>query len=153
MRFFVRKYLLIQLFPNQIVVENITVGLFKCQKGFIRKLEITAHLFLQGRAITLVTNNPGQVYLSPDLSIARMYCMFLAKHDPTYIARMQRKRNALINHQATTDSQEVKPIIGTSLSEPHIDHDNGPPRGIMLSIYVSYTPCLSHPGSRDPCTP
>ena len=56
-------------------------------------------------------NNPGRVYLSPDLSIARMYYMFLAKHDPTYIAHMQRKRDGLINHQATTDSHEVKPII------------------------------------------
>ena len=44
--------------------------------------------------------------------------MFLAKHDPTYIAHMQRKRDALINHQATTDSQEVKPIISE-----HYYHD------------------------------
>ena len=44
--------------------------------------------------------------------------MFLAKHDPAYIAHTQRKRNALINHQATTDSQEVKPIISE-----HYYHD------------------------------
>ena len=47
-------------------------------------------------------------------------------------------------------------IIGVSLSEPHIDHNNGPcarNNAIYLSIYVSFTPCLSHPGSRDPCTP
>ena len=44
-------------------------------------------------------------------------------------------------------------VFGVSLSELHIDHDNGPARGIMVCIYVAFTPCLSHPGSRDPCTP
>ena len=49
-------------------------------------------------------------------------------------------------------------IIGVSLSEPYIDHDNGPcTQKIMLSIYVpmyvSFSPCLSHPGSWDPCMP
>ena len=46
-------------------------------------------------------------------------------------------------------------IIGASLSEPHIDHDNIPRaqnNANYLSIYVSFTPRLSHPGSRDPCT-
>ena len=28
-----------------------------------------------------------------------------------------------------------------------------PARGIMVSMYVSFTPCLSHPGSWDQCTP
>ena len=31
-------------------------------------------------------------------------------------------------------------IIGVSLSEPRIDHDNGPARRIMLSIYLSVAP-------------
>ena len=59
-------------------------------------------------------------------------------------------------------------IIGASLSEPHIDRDNGPRArnngiylcmyvSIYLSIYlsmsVSFTPRLSHPGSRDLYTP
>ena len=49
-------------------------------------------------------------------------------------------------------------IIGASLSEPQIDHDDAlPPRGIMLSmlvsIYVSFTSPLLHHGSWDPCTP
>ena len=41
-----------------------------------------------------------------------------------------------------------------SLSEPHIDHDNGPACGIMPSIYlcqyVSFTPHLLHPSFQDP---
>ena len=48
------------------------------------------------------------------------------------------------------------PIIGASLSEPHNDHDNGThvrSNAIYLSIYVSFTPHLLHPGSRDPYTP
>ena len=48
-------------------------------------------------------------------------------------------------------------IIGVSLSKPHIDNDNGPHAQWYVSIYVSMsvslTPRLSHPGSRDPCTP
>ena len=50
-------------------------------------------------------------------------------------------------------------IIGASLSEPHIDRDNSPcalNNGMYVcmyvSIYLSFTPRLSHPGSRDPCT-
>ena len=50
-------------------------------------------------------------------------------------------------------------FIRASLSEPHIDHDNGPVHtrnnGIYLCAYlsmsVSFTPRLSHPGSRDLC--
>ena len=52
-------------------------------------------------------------------------------------------------------------LIGASLSEPHIDYDNGPHvqnNGMSVSIYVSmsvsFTPRSSHPaGSRDPCSP
>ena len=46
--------------------------------------------------------------------------------------------------------------IGVSLSEPHIDCDNGPRvqnNGMYLSIYVSFTLHLSHPGSQDQCIP
>ena len=46
--------------------------------------------------------------------------------------------------------------IGASLSESHIDHDNGPRaqnNGMYLCTYVSFAPRLSHPGSQDPCTP
>lgn len=52
-------------------------------------------------------NNPGRLYLSPDLSIAKMYQMFLAKHDPAYVAR---KREALIRHEEACSS-EIKPIV------------------------------------------
>ena len=47
-------------------------------------------------------------------------------------------------------------FVVASLSEPHIDHDNSPlarNNAVYLSIYVSFTTCLSHPGSQDPCTP
>ena len=44
-------------------------------------------------------NNPGRLYLSPDLSIAKMYQMFLAKHDPAYVAHLERKIEALIRHE------------------------------------------------------
>ena len=47
-------------------------------------------------------------------------------------------------------------LIGVSLSEPHIDHDNSTRaqnNGIYVSMYVSFTPHLMHPGSRDPCMP
>ena len=44
-----------------------------------------------------------------------------------------------------------------SLNKPHIDHDNGPRTwnnciwvSIYLCIYI-FIPCLSHPGSRNPC--
>ena len=47
-------------------------------------------------------------------------------------------------------------LIGASLSEPHIDHDNDPRiwnNDIYLSIYVSFTPRLSHSGSQVPYMP
>ena len=56
-------------------------------------------------------------------------------------------------------------LIGASLSEPHINHDNRPcmENCIYVSIYVSismylsmsvsFTLRLSHPGSWGPCTP
>jgi len=62
-------------------------------------------------------DNPGRLYLSPDLSIARMYQMFLVKHDPQYVECMERRREALINHQEV-DSVEIKPIISE-----HYYHD------------------------------
>ena len=43
-------------------------------------------------------------------------------------------------------------VFGANLSEPHINRDNGP-HVRNNGMYVSFTPCLSHPGSRDPCTP
>ena len=47
-------------------------------------------------------------------------------------------------------------FVGVSLSEPHIDCDNGPRaqnNGMSVSIFVSFTLCLLHPGSRDLCMP
>ena len=47
-------------------------------------------------------------------------------------------------------------VIEANLNEPHIDHDNGPQAWnncIWVSIYVSFTPHLSHLGSWDSCTP
>ena len=41
-------------------------------------------------------------------------------------------------------------IFRASLSKPHIDHDNGP-HTRNNGIYLSFTPRLSHPGSRDSC--
>ena len=35
----------------------------------------------------------------------------------------------------------IKYIIGASLSEPHINHDNGPPHGIMVCQYL----CINYP--------
>ena len=39
-----------------------------------------------------------------------MYRMFLAEHDPPYVAYLQRKREAVINHQPFTE-QDVNPIV------------------------------------------
>ena len=54
----------------------------------------------------------------------------------------------------------TKYIVGMSLSEPHIDHDNVPHarnNGMYLCIYlcqyVSFTLRLLHPGFQYPCTP
>ena len=46
-------------------------------------------------------------------------------------------------------------LIGVSLSETHIDHDNRPTHRILVSDYinVSFTLRLSHHGSQDQCTP
>ena len=47
-------------------------------------------------------------------------------------------------------------IIGASLSEPNIDHDNSPRarNNFYLCITcMSINPCLSHPGSQDLCMP
>ena len=40
--------------------------------------------------------NPGLMYLSPNLSIARTYQLFLAKYDPEYVEYMEGRREALI---------------------------------------------------------
>lgn len=37
-------------------------------------------------------------YLSPNLSIERMYEQFLAIHNPDYVELMKKKREALLNH-------------------------------------------------------
>ena len=62
-------------------------------------------------------HNPGRLYLSPELSVARMYQMFLAEHDPPYVAYLQKKREAVISHQPVTE-HEVKPIVSE-----HYYHD------------------------------
>ena len=56
-------------------------------------------------------DNHGRLYLSPDLSIARLYQMFLVEHDPEYLAYVERRREALISHQEITESVERKPVI------------------------------------------
>ena len=40
-----------------------------------------------------------------------------------------------------------------SLSEPTLIMTTVPMRGIIVSDYISFTPCLSHSGPRDPFTP
>ena len=62
-------------------------------------------------------DNPGRLYLSPDLSIAKMYQLFLARHDPAYVAHLERKREALIGHEEACSS-EIKPIASV-----HYYHD------------------------------
>ena len=63
-------------------------------------------------------DNPGRLYLAPNLSIARMYQLFLDKYDPGYVALMERKREALISHHEQTDITERKPIVSE-----HYYHD------------------------------
>ena len=53
-------------------------------------------------------DNPGRLYLSPELSVARM---FLAKYVPDYVSYLERRREVLVNHKEATDSVERKPII------------------------------------------
>ena len=53
---------------------------------------------------------------------------------------------------------EVRCSIGANLSEPHIDHDNGPRawnNGMSVSTCMYHLPHICHTlhGSRDPCTP
>ena len=43
--------------------------------------------------------------------------MFLAKHDPAYVAHLERKREALIRHEEACSS-EIKPIVSE-----HYYHD------------------------------
>ena len=62
--------------------------------------------------------NSQRLYLSPDLSIERMYEQFLQIHSPEYIHYMEIKREALINHQPLDFLTEVKPIISK-----HYYHD------------------------------
>ena len=75
-------------------------GLRKCQKIFTKKLESTLS-FLATQSHYTRHDNPGRLYLEPNLSIARMYQMFLAAHDQEYVAHMERKREALISHHPT----------------------------------------------------
>jgi hypothetical protein len=54
--------------------------------------------------------NSERLYLSPELSINRMYEQFLEAHNPDYFEYMKAKQQALINHVENTLS-EVKPMI------------------------------------------
>ena len=54
--------------------------------------------------------NSSRLYLSPDLSIERMYELFLSAHNPEYLEYIERKKQALINHE-TVEIVEVKPIV------------------------------------------
>ena len=62
-------------------------------------------------------DNPRRVYLSPSLSITRMYHMFLEKHDPDYVAEMERRRQALLNQQQL-ECSDIQPIV-----TEHFYHD------------------------------
>ena len=58
--------------------------------------------------------NSNRLYLSPSLSIEKMYQQFLAKYDPEYVDCMKKKRQQLIDHNPCTvndGSDEIKPII------------------------------------------
>ena len=65
----------------------------------------------------------SRVYLSPSLSITRMYHMFLEKHDPDYVVEMERRRQALLNQQRL-ECSDIQPIV-----TEHFYHD--------MVIYVS----------------
>lgn len=45
------------------------------------------------------SDNPDRVYLSPELSIARLYRDFLEKHDQDYVMKEAENRERIINHQ------------------------------------------------------
>lgn len=59
-------------------------------------------------------DNHGRLYLAPELSIPRLYQMFLAEHDPEYVAYVERRREALISHQEI-DIVERKPIVSEQI--------------------------------------
>ena len=54
--------------------------------------------------------NSSRLYLSPDLSIDRMYEMFLSTHNPKYLEYTRKKKEAFMNHE-TVEIEEVKPIV------------------------------------------
>ena len=62
--------------------------------------------------------NSQRLYLSPDLSIERMYEQFLEKHNPEYVEYMKNKREALINHCPPDSLLEIEPIVSK-----HYYHD------------------------------
>lgn len=61
-------------------------------------------------------DNSGRIYLSPELSIARLYQDFLQKHDPEFVAIQKENQKRRIYHEAP---QEVrKPLVSE-----HFYHD------------------------------
>ena len=61
-------------------------------------------------------DNPQRVYLSPDLSIARLYHQFLEKHDPEYIKLQEEHKKCVIAHKPT-------PKLRKPLVSEHLYHD------------------------------
>ena len=55
--------------------------------------------------------NSSRLYLSPELSIERMYEMFLAENNPEYLEYIRKKKEALLNHERGVEIIEVKPIV------------------------------------------
>ena len=62
------------------------------------------------------SDNSGRVYLSPDLSIARLYSDFLEKHDPEFVKLQEENRERVISHQPV---QQLRKPIATH----HFYHD------------------------------
>lgn len=61
-------------------------------------------------------DNPQRIYLSPDLSIARLYHKFLEKHDPEYIQLQKEHQNCIMAHKAA-------PKLRKPLVSEHLYHD------------------------------
>ena len=91
MNFFARRCLPNQLFLKQVIEESTIIDLVKCLKKVTKRLGTILSLSLLGKARN---GNHRRLYLSPDLSVARLY---QAERDPEYlhVAYRGRRREAL----------------------------------------------------------
>ena len=99
LNFSVKRCLWDQLFLNLTVKESTLID-HKVSEEIHQKVREHIMSFPARQSHYSRRNNPGRLYLSPDLSIVRLYQMFLAMHDPEYVEYIER-REALITHQET----------------------------------------------------